>query len=308
MKPSNPRVTITAMLTAALALMLMLPPEAPGYGTQRQRNAGLPADWLPDAMDLEVTDRLGERIPLDITLVDGAGREVTLGRLLDGERPVVLNLGYYQCPSLCTVMLNKLLDAVRDMAWTPGQEYTILTVSFDPREGPELARAKKQAYINELGRPEAAGGWHFLTGSETEVDRLREAVGFPIKWDDRLGEWAHPGVLVLLSGEGKVSRYLDLQVDAAALRMGLNEAKRGNVGVLDLIFSVCFAWDPQRGAYTLQAVGLMKVGGALTVVVLGGVIATALWREHRRRRRAAGAVSGGANVPSVSGVVDGGRY
>ncbi len=288
------RQIATVAVTLA-AVMVMLSEDAAGYGTQRERG-GPRADWKPEAMDVEVADRIGHTVPLDVTLRNEAGREVTLDQLLEGDRPVVLNLGYFQCPSLCTEMLNRLLDTVRHLAWTPGNEYEILTVSFDAREGPELARTKKHAYINELGRPEAASGWHFLTGDEGDLDRLREAVGFEIKWDSRLEEWAHPGVLIILTPEGEVSRYLGLQHDAETLRMSLVEASRGEKGsFVDQIFLTCFAWDPDRGRYTMEAVGLMMIGGVLTVLVLASLIGTALWREFRRRKR------GDQNAPVNAG-------
>lgn len=226
--------------------------------------------------------QLGETVPGDIALRTAEGDEVTLGRYLDGERPIVLNLVYHNCPMLCGLMLDGFTESLRAMDWTPGEEFRVLTVSFNPREGPEIAREKKATYVNRLDRAGAADGWHFLTGSEASIDRLTEAVGYNVRWVAEDEEYAHPTAQVFLSGEGVVTRYIHgIEVPAGDMRKALVEASEGEVGnAIDRAAMYCFQFDPEENTYTADAFNLMKIGSVATVLLLGGVLFVFWRREH----------------------------
>lgn len=267
-------------LLAALALSLtgwLTASPAPA-----QYNPGTPRELE----HIGVTEKLGAPLPLELEFVDDRGRTVRLADYFDGRRPVILTLNYYRCPMLCGLLLNGLLDAIKPLDWTPGGKFQIVTLSFDPLEGPQLARAKKQTYINELGRADAAGGWHFLTGQREAIRRLTEAVGFSYAWNEKQQEWAHPATLIFCTPDGKVARYLGgVMFEPGTVRMALLEASQGRIGSLfDQVFMTCFHYDADAGRYTASAVGLMRLGGGLTLAVLAVTLAV-LWRMDVARKR-----------------------
>lgn len=231
-----------------------------------------------------VVERFGESIPGDIRLVDEQGRAVVLSELLKQGRPVMLNLTYFTCPMLCSMVLNGLVEGLRKVEYTPGHEFELLSVSIDPRDTPEVAVKKKANYISSYGRPQAASGWHFLTGEEAEVRRLADAVGFQYRWDDAQKQFAHAAVTFVLTPEGKVARYLyGIQYAPQDLRLALLEASEGRIGSpLERFMLFCYQYDPVGKKYTLYARNLMRLGGALMVIVLGGALVI-YWRRERRR-------------------------
>lgn len=256
-------------------------------GAATARAAEPRMERLPDEfVGVGVEEKLGASVPMDLTFRNERGEAVRLGDYFTAGRPVVLNLVYYQCPMSCGLMIQGLLDAARRMPWTPGEEYEILTLSFDPSETPALASAKKGNVVASLGKPGAAAGWHFLTGDAEPIDRLTDAVGFDYKWIDELAQYSHPTAIMVLTPDGRVSRYLSgVHYDPHTLRLSLVEAADGAVGsAMDratLFF--CLQFDPSSGKYTLAAMKLMRAAGALTVVIVAGVLGAAFVREHRRR-------------------------
>ena len=234
--------------------------------------------------DVRVDERINDTVPLDLPFTDEQGRRVTLSHYADGQRPLILTLNYYRCPKLCDVQLNVLTRAIADLELTPGRDYNIVTVSFDPAETPALANRKKGNYIRALGRPAAAVGWHFLTGEQHNIRRLAEAVGYRYKWLDRQRQYAHPAVIMILTPDGIISRYLyGIQYDPKTLRLSLVEASDGKVGsTIDYILLTCFQYDALEGSYVAGAMGLMRLGGVVTVLILGGTIGLLLLREFRR--------------------------
>ncbi|MCC7146283.1 MAG: SCO family protein [Phycisphaeraceae bacterium] len=233
----------------------------------------------------KVTEKLGQAVPLELTFKDENGQTVTLGQFFRAGKPVVLQLGYYGCPMLCGLVTNGLTEAMQELSWTAGAEFAVIVVSIDPNETPRLAREKKHNYLMELARPEAGAGWHFLTGRPAEIKALSEAVGFGYGWDARSMQFVHPAVIMLLTPEGKISRYLyGVKFPSQVLRLSLVEAAEGKVGsTYDRILLYCFHYDPEAGGYRLAAMNLMRLGGVLTVVVMVSLIGLALWREARRR-------------------------
>jgi protein SCO1/2 len=226
--------------------------------------------------------RLNEQVPLDLVFADETGRQVAL-REYFGQRPVILVLAYYQCPMLCTQVLNGLVLGLRDVAFTPGKEFTVLTVSFDPRETPEIAGPKRTAYLNHYGRPGAEAGWHFLTGQQDAIERLTRAVGFRYAYDAKRDQFAHASGIMVLTPGGRISRYLyDVRYAPRDLRLALVEASQNKIGSpVDQIMLYCFHYDPTAGKYGAAVMNLVRLGGVLTMITLG-VFMTLLFRRDRR--------------------------
>lgn len=245
-----------------------------------------PQDKLPDeAAGIGITEKVGAQLPLDARFIDDAGNEIRLRDYFDGKHPVLLTLNYYSCPMLCGEQLKGLLEALKAMDWTPGKEFQILTVSFDPLEDARLAGLKKQNYIQELGRGDAALGWHFLTGRKTDIQNLTSTVGFAYRWVEERREWSHSAALILCTPDGKVARYLGgLYYDPKVLRLSLVEASRGKVGSLaDQFFLWCFHYEPGAGKYTATVINIMRMGGLATLLLLS-VGLLGFWRREARRR------------------------
>ncbi len=233
---------------------------------------------------------LGDSVPLDLTFRNERGEEVRLGDYF-GKRPVVLSLNYYSCPMLCTVALNGLASALDVLTYSAGREFEVVTVSFDPKEKPELAAQKKKVYLQRYKRPGAAEGWHFLTGDAPSIDRLTKAVGFRYVWDAETKQFAHPAGVVVLTPEGKIARYLfGIEYAPKDIRFAVIEASEGKIGTpVDQILLACYSYDPATGRYGASIMRLLRVGGVLTVLALGGFITVML-----RRERAAAHAQGGA--------------
>ena len=247
------------------------------------------AEPLPkDLEGVGITENLDAPLPLETRFVDETGKDVALGEFFNGGKPVVLTLNYYRCPMLCTLILNGLVHGLKDVAWNPGTDFEVVTVSIDPRDTPEIAAAKKKNYVEEFGRPGAAAGWHFLTGTEPNIHRLADALGFRYRYVEETGEFAHGAAIFLVTPEGRVSRYLyGVEYDPSTLRFGLLEASKGRIGsALDRFVMYCYHYDATAGKYAPAALRIMQVGGALTVFALG-IALSVLWLRDARRRRAA---------------------
>jgi len=250
---------------------------------------------LPDRTEKrsEVFDRVdvveyrGNKLPLGLIFTDDQGQEVKLGDYLKPGRPVILNLGYYQCPMLCDLVMNGLNKSMKNMGWMPGDQYQVISVSIDPTENHKLAAAKKKAYIDDLGYDAARTGWHFLTGDQDNISMLAQSVGFKYEWVQQQQEYAHPAVIMVITADGTISRYLyGVEFPAQTLRLSLVEASEGKVGsALDKLILTCFHYDPKTGGYTPSVMRIMRLGGVLTVLAVAGVIGTLLMRERARREQ-----------------------
>ena len=248
--------------------------------TLAQRTGHTPAQL----QDVGIDEQLGERIPGDLVFYDEQGREVELSSFFDGHRPVLLALVYHECPMFCNLVLHGLSTAVAEMDWTPGIQYDVLAVSFNPRETPEIARQEKEMIVRMMDRPEAAPGMHFLTGDEASIEALTSAVGFSYRWVEEQKEYAHPSALIFLSGDGTISRYIyGIDYPAHDVRRALVEASNGKVGnTLDRLILYCFQYDPKANSYVPHALNLMKIGGIMTMVLLGGMLFV-YWRRESHR-------------------------
>ncbi len=241
---------------------------------------------LPKELEgVGITEKLGASLPLDLSFVDEAGRPVQLASYFGQGRPVLLTLNYYSCPMLCTLMLNGLIDGLRELKWTPGREFEVVTVTINPLETPTLARLKKQTYMEYYERPAAAAGWHFLTGRESEIRRLADAVGFGYAWVESRKEYAHPAAIMLASPDGRVVRYLyGVMYEPKDLRLAIAEAGEGKVGsTAEQILLYCFHYDAEAGRYVIAASNLMRAGGLATAAIFGSWLFV-WWRRSTRRR------------------------
>jgi len=256
---------------------------APAAGYKRE--AGMPASAMPPVLrEIGFDQNIDHQLPLDLPFADEEGRTVPLGRYF-GARPVVLSFVYYECPMLCTTVLNALASSLDTMSLQPGQDFEVVTISFDPRETPALAAAKKAAYLQRYKRPGAAAGWHFLTGSQSSIDAATKAAGFRFVWDEGLKQFAHPTGILVVTPEGRIARYLfGIDYGPRDLRMALVDASAGKVGTAaDSFLLYCYHYDPMTGRYGLAIMRAMRIAGAATVASLGLFIVVMVRRERRSR-------------------------
>ncbi|MPZ17996.1 MAG: SCO family protein [Luteitalea sp.] len=244
-----------------------------------------PASQRPRALEgVAIEQKLDAQLPLDLSFVDEQGRTVRLGQYFRG-RPVILAPVYYECPMLCTQVLNGLTSALKSsgFSYEVGRDFDVLAVSFNPREGPKLAALKKLAYVDRYGRPDSAGGWHFLTGEQAAITALTDAVGFSYKWDEQAEQYSHLATTIVLTPTGRVSRYFyGIQPAPRDVRLGLVEASQHLIGTLaDQVLLYCFHYDPTTGRYGWVAINLLRAGGVL-LLVTGVLFWGVMWRRERR--------------------------
>lgn len=239
----------------------------------------------PAGNEIDVDEHLGEYLDLNLDFVDHLGNEVVLSDYFDGERPVLLTLNYYRCPVLCNVQLNALTESLRELEWTPGDEhFRVVTVSIDPRETAELAKEKRASHLSSLGKGDDVE-WAFLTGDALDIRLLAAQVGFGYAYDKEQDQYAHAPVLMFISPDGKIARYVyGLAYNPRDIKFGLIDAAEGKVGTtVDKVILSCFHYDPTLGRYGAFAFGMMRLGGVAVLVILGAVLFL-LWRRNERRR------------------------
>ena len=240
---------------------------------------------IPDSLkEIGVAEKLGSSVTLtEFTFRDEQGENVKLDRYFQRGVPVLLTLIYYQCPNLCNFMLNGLVQSLKDLSWTPGEQFEIVTVSINPHETPDLAQAKKDSYFKVYQRPKAAKGWHFLTGDEDQIKKLADQIGFRYRYDPAEKQYAHSAVVSVLTPEGKISRYLyGIEYSPKDLRLALLEASQGKIGtVVDRILLFCYKYDPLTRKYSVYLTKLMQVGCVATALIMGAYLFT-FWRRQRK--------------------------
>jgi len=229
-----------------------------------------------------VTEKLGDQIDLGTPFTDDAGNPVTLGSYFKTGKPVVFSIVYYSCANLCNFHLNGLTSALKKLPWTVGQEFELVALSMDHRETPELAGKKKANYVNEYGRPDSINGWHFLTGSEDNIKKIADQVGFGFRWDEAGKQFAHASAAIIVTPGGKISRYLHgVTFEPQTVRLALLEAGDGRIGnIIDRIVMFCFQFDPRKSKYTIYAWNIMRIGAVLTVLLLA-VLLVPVWMRDR---------------------------
>jgi len=243
----------------------------------------------PQFKDVTFAQRLGQRLPLDARFTDESGRNVALGEYF-GSRPVVVAFVYYQCPMLCTQVMNGISSALKVLPFTAGKEFDIVLISFDPRDTPEAANAKKRAHLDHWTARDTSDGWHFLTGEEAAIRRVTSAAGFTYQWDEQTQQFAHVSGLLVANADGTLSRYFyGVEFSPKDLRLALVDSGNGKVGsVIDELLLYCYQYDPSHGRYGAAFMNILRLGGVLTVSLIVGFTVLMRWREsrHAAERRA----------------------
>jgi len=240
-----------------------------------------PANVRPPALkSVGIEQHLDEQIPANLTFRDETGKAVQLGDYF-GRRPMILNLVYYQCPMLCSEVLAGLEGAMRALKFDVGKEFDVLTVSFDPRETPEMAAAKKADSLKRYGRAGAADGWHFLTGQQSSIDALTKAAGFQYEYDPKIGQFAHATAILVLTPQGKIAQYYyGVEYSPKDLRLGLVQASQGKIGTaVDQVLLYCYHYDPQTGRYGAIVSRILRLAALATMLVLGVFLAVMFRRS-----------------------------
>jgi protein SCO1 len=230
--------------------------------------------------------RLGAKIPLDSAFKDETGRPVHLGDYF-GKKPVVLNLVYYDCPMLCTVTLSGMASALNELGFEVGKEFEVVTISFDPKEGPAQAAAKKRQFLSRYKKPGGQAGWHFLTGDSLSIGTITKAVGFRYLYDQASHQFAHPAGTVVLTPDGTIARYMfGVEYAPRDLRLAIIEAADRKIGTpIDAVFLACYRYDAQTGRYSAAIMTIVRVAGLFTVAALGTFLVSS-WRREQARSAA----------------------
>jgi len=253
---------------------------APG---ERVSTAVPPAGQMPELLqEVGLDQKLNTQVPLNLRFKDEDGRVVTLGDYF-GKRPVILTLNYFECPMLCTEVLNGLVSALGVMNFSVGKEFDVVTVSFDPRDTPERARQKKAAYLGRYKRPGSESGWHFLTGSDHEIAALTRAVGFRYAYNAKAGQFAHASGVMVATPEGRLSHYFyGIEYGPRDLRLALVEASDHKIGTaVDQVLLACFHYDPSSGRYSMAVMTAVRAAGLAMVGLIAGAIVLMRRRERR---------------------------
>ena len=266
---------------AAILLLLALL-TASAWGQMNNGVMSPPANSRPPRLEnVGIEQHLDAQVPPDLIFRDETGKTVKLGDYF-GQKPLILNLVYYNCTMLCGEALAGLSSAMRLVKFDVGNQFDVITVSFDPRETPEMAAAKKIDYVKRYGRANAAAGWHFLTGQPESINALTKAVGFQYQYDAKSNQYAHATAIMVLTPQGHISRYFyGVDFPPKDLRMGLVEASQGKIGnAVDAVLLYCYHYDPETGKYGAMVSNILRLAGAATILLLGGLIFI-LWRLDR---------------------------
>ena len=272
-------ICVCVMRSAELYGQMAAGPASAGF----KREAGVVSSQLPQALrEIGFDQNIDQRVPLDTTFRNEAGATVRLGDYF-GTKPVVMVFAYYDCPMLCTQVINGLSSALGVMSLTPGTDFEIVTVSFNPRDTPASATAKKAVYLERYRRPGAAAGWHFLTGDQPQIDRLTKAAGFRYAWDADTKQYAHPSGVIVLTPDGRLSKYLfGIEYGPRDLRLGIVEASAGRIGTpVDSLLLYCYRYDPMTGRYGLVIMRAVRIAGAATVLAIAVFIVVMVRRERK---------------------------
>ncbi len=274
-KQHNSIFTLRVMFAVALLA-------ASAWGQMNNGVMSPPANTRPPRLEnVGIEQHLDAQVPADLTFRDDTGKAVKLGDYY-GHKPLILNLVYYNCTMLCGEALAGLASAMRLVKFDVGNEFDVVTVSFDPRETPEMAAAKKKDYVGRYGRANAAAGWHFLTGQADSINALTKAVGFHYQFDPKSNQYAHATAILVLTPQGRISRYFyGVDFPPKDLRMGLVEASQGKIGnAVDAVLLYCYHYDPETGKYGAMVANILRLAAGATILLLGGLLFI-LWRLDR---------------------------
>jgi protein SCO1 len=270
-------------LTATWLAMAMTTASAQSNVPGVNPPASAPSGHTPLALtEVRFDQRLDQPLPLATRFRDEEGRDVALGDYF-GSKPVVLAFVYFECPMLCTQVLNGLTTSLTVLTETVGREFDVVAISFDARETPALANGKKKSNLDRYKRPESAHGWHFLTGDEAAIQAVTAAAGFKFAWDEQTQQFAHPSGIIVATPEGRLSRYFfGIEYAPRDVKFALMESSAGRIGnAIDQLLLYCYHYDPASGSYGFVAMGAVRLGGALTVLALVSFVVVSIRREMR---------------------------
>jgi protein SCO1/2 len=269
---------LAATAVAAVALLALAPGAVAQLASDPMQSVGVRPELLKQ---VGLDQKLNQTIPLNLTFRDENGAPVQLAQFF-GQKPVILTLVYYNCPMLCTQVLNGVESGLKELQMDIGKQFDVVTISIDPTESHVLAKVKQEMYVGMYGRPGAAQGWHFLSGDEPQIKQLADAVGFRYAYDPDTKQFAHVSAIMLLTPEGNISRYFyGIQYPSRDLRLGLVEASEGKIGTpVDQVLLFCYHYDPATGKYGLLISHVIQAGGALTVLILGVAMLILFRSEH----------------------------
>jgi protein SCO1/2 len=275
------RTVLLILLAVAFGLTDLRAQQQPGLPGTMGFTGGIVASNVPPQFkEVTFAQRLDTRLPLEASFRDESGAAVTLGDYF-GARPVLLAFVYYQCPLLCIQVMNGISSALKVLPFTPGEEFEVVLISFDPRDTPEAANAKKRAHLLHWDRQDTAGGWHFLTGDEATVRQVTAAAGFNYTWDEPTKQFAHVSGILAMTPDGRLSRYFyGVEYSPKELRLALVEAGAGKIGsVVDELLLYCFHYDPASGRYGVVVMNVIRLGGVLTLGLIGAFMVLTRRRE-----------------------------
>jgi protein SCO1/2 len=261
-----------------------------------------PANVRPPYLEnVGIEQHLDGQVPPDLAFVDDTGRAVKLGDYF-GKKPLILNLVYYNCTMLCGEALAGLSGSMKMVKFTVGDEFDVVTVSFNPNEIPAIAAEKKKDYMKRYGRPGAAQGWHFLTGPAESINALTKAVGFQYQYDPKSSQYAHATAIMVLTPQGRISRYFyGVDYPPKDLRMGLVEASQGKIGnAVDAVLLYCYHYDPATGKYGAIIANILRLGAGLTILLLGGLLFILFRLDKAAQRRISSAARSGQAGPILT--------
>lgn len=255
---------------------------------------GKPQALAPDQKPRElegvgISEKLGVQMDLSTPVIDETGATVPLSSIIDGKMPVIFSLVYYSCPSLCNLHLNGLVDGLKQLDWNIGSHFKVVALSFDEKETSDTAHMKREAYFKSYGRSVEGNSWRFLTASAGSIAKITEQVGFKFRWNEESNEWAHASAAIMLTPDGKISRYLHgVMFEKSSLKLALSEASNGKIGnLVDQVVSFCFRYDPHTNKYALAAFRLVQVGGVMIILFLA-MLLIPFWLKNRKAKLGAG--------------------
>lgn len=284
-------VPAVTALAAAAVLLIAAPAAAQMTGTPvagYRSEPGATSTAMPTALrEIGFDQNIDQQLPLDATFRDETGKTVTLGSYY-GQRPVLLAFVYYECPMLCTQVLNAMTATISMMSLDAGKDFELVLVGIDPRETPAQAAVKKTEYLHRYKRPGAEAGWHFLTGDEPEIKRVAKAAGFRYAWDEQTQQYAHPTGIIVTTTDGRLARYLfGIEYGPRDLNLSLVEASQGKVGSFaDQLLLFCYHYDPMTGRYGIYVMRTLRVAGVATVLLIGTFIVVMVRREKSQQNAA----------------------
>lgn len=259
---------------------------SPLYSPRTYDPAGTVTNGMPPILnEVGIDQKLNARLPLDARFRDEAGRDVSLAEYFGKERPVILALVYYECPMLCNEVLNGLTGSLKGISFKAGEEFDVVAISFDARENqkPDLAKNKKEAYLERYNKPGTENGWHFLTGTQPEIDKVTKAVGFNYKFEEKSNQFAHAGGIMIVTPEGRLSRYFyGIDFAPTDIKFAIMESSDNKIGnPAEQLYLYCYHYDPSTGKYGFAILRVLRVAGVAMLLGIG-MMMFVFWRKNKK--------------------------